>query len=86
MEEAATYDRSNIGKIPRNTRIEITYNLIGSTMALLGETNAMIAKVLNGEKIDVWTVRDNLESVQELCEVIGRTLHNETYNLNEVPF
>jgi hypothetical protein len=55
-------------------------------MALLGETNAMIAKVLNGEKIDVWTVRDNLESVQELCEVIGRTLHNETYNLNEVPF
>jgi len=86
MEEAATYDRSNIGKIPRNTRIEITYHIIGSTMALLGETNAMIAKVLNGEKIDVWNVKNNLQSVQQMCDVIARTLTSETYRLEEVPF
>jgi hypothetical protein len=86
MEESAEYDRSSIGKIPRNARIQITYNIIGSTMALLGETNAMIAKVLNGEKVDVWNARANLQSVQQMCDVISRTLDNETFDFNKVPF
>jgi len=86
METTEKYDSSSIGKIPRNTRIEVTYNIIGSTMALLGETNAMMAKVLNGEKVDVWNVRNNLQSVQDLCTVISRTLTNETYDFDKVPF
>lgn len=87
MEDRAEYGKKRkIGEIPRTTRVEFAYQLTGSTMGLLGESNAMIAGVLNGESTDIMRVQALLQSVQELCQVIERVLRNETYDFESVPF
>lgn len=87
MEDGTTYaGKKEWGQIPRNTRIELAYQLTGSTMGLLGECNAMIAKVLNGEQVSAYWVRDYLNSVARMTSIIETIISAESFDQKEIPF
>lgn len=85
MEENTKYEKKRFGEIPRNSRIEYSYQLIGATMGLLGECNAMIADVLNNKYVSAYKIGDQLDNVAKLTHVIRSILHAEAFDRNEEP-
>ena len=87
MEDSPNYNcKKEWGRIPRNTRIELAYQLTGTTMGLLGECNALISKVLEGEYVSAYTLRDYLDNVARLTSVIGTIVNAEAFDKREIPF
>jgi hypothetical protein len=88
MEKQSKYGgkERGYGQVPRNTRIELAYNLTGTTMGLLGECNALIAKILEGGEVSGYKVSDYLDNVGKLTSVIRGMIYAETFNTDEVPF
>jgi hypothetical protein len=74
------------GDIPRSTKVEIAYSILGSAMALAGEANAVIARSMEGKGGRESDVFHLLSGSKSLMEVVSSILRFEAWNRGEVPF
>lgn len=88
MEEQEIYDRNDFGKIPRNTRIEFAYAIVGVAMGVLGEANAAVGRVLNGEKVEESATRTYFDVAGSLIRNAQNLIEAETWRVSpsRVPF
>ena len=83
MEDQADYGVDDFGKIPKNSRIELAYSLIGVAMGLAGEANAAIAGALKGEKPSDRRVRVYLQNAGTIMRVVEDLVQIETWNYTD---
>ena len=86
MEDNQSYNIKEWGKVPRNTRIELAYAIIGNAMGVLGEANAATGRVLSGEKIEERTISSYFYAAESLIRVARDLINAETYSGSGVPF